>query len=259
VADLALRFRTHENKGTTDEALYNGLIQYSADHDSMLTICNYGNPDYSTIRIQQEEEENTVLLALGGSPGIWLALDGFRGWRGDDDTYQVTVANPLTGSIESLPVLDRRGGTEIRFDGEWRAVERIVTIGATDWKVQRDLIGEDTDESDGWAYTVTTDKLTPDSRHFIRAEGTDESGTEHYHTVILNYDCSQSYFNGDYDGDGVASIVDLAYLLDFVAENGPEPVGGSFRADANGDSELNITDLVYYLNFLYGTAGLPCH
>ncbi|UCE25531.1 MAG: hypothetical protein JSU74_05650 [Candidatus Zixiibacteriota bacterium] len=259
VEELATRFLTRQKSGTSHEYLYRGLLDYGAGHDEPLTLERCCRPDYATLRIKLEEEQKAVLLATGETGADWLAVDGFSGWKQDDGSYLVSIANPATGKIEWCAVRDYGAGSQLKLAGVWHPVEALVSIGATDWHVNRQLIGTDTDQSDGWSFYWTPDDLETSTRHFIRAESIDNTGIKHHNTVVLNYDCSTFFIPGDYNGDGAASIIDLLYLSEFIMNDGPQPVGGALRADANGDSRSNITDLVFYINYLYGDAGSPAH
>ena len=75
----------------------------------------------------------------------------------------------------------------------------------------------------------------------------------------MNYDCANFYVKGDYNGDNATNLQDLVYIIDFVLNGGPPPLGGTGRADANCDNNVNITDVVYYMNFMFGSAGTPCY
>ncbi len=259
VEDLAHHFNTRKNGGTCDGELFDGLLKHNTEHGSPLVFTARHLPRYSAIRTRLEEEEKAVLLALSGSPAQWIAVDGFLGWVSDEDSYFMAVCDPGSGTKKICPIRDTFGGAELKLYGQWQPIELMITIGARDWKVARTLIGEDSDDTDGWSVAWTPDDLPAPSCHFIRVEAIDRMGMTDYHTIILNHDCSQFHVAGDYDGDGLANIVDLAYLADFVADRGPEPVGGQIRADANGDNRINVTDVVYYVNYLYGAAGPPCH
>ncbi|UCG60701.1 MAG: hypothetical protein JSV52_10230 [Candidatus Zixiibacteriota bacterium] len=259
VEDFAGHFRTRENRGTFDDDLYAGLLEHNVEHGEPLIISTQNQPSYSTIRAYLEEEEQAVILALGGAPSTWVVVDGFSEWKPEQEHYLVRVCDPLCGEKKVCPLREDYMISKLKLGEEWHAIDRMVAVGANGWRVSRALIGEDPDESDGWALTWFTDQLAPSSCHFIRVEAVDSTGIRDHRTIILGHDCSQFQVAGDYNGDGVANILDLAYLGDFLGNRGPEPVGGSARADANGDRHINVTDLVYYVNYLYGGADPPCH
>ncbi len=257
IEDLSSRFRTRQNVGTFDEDLYRGLLDYGAEHGDIIKLENIRRPNYFTLRRLVEDEEQAVLLALGGKPGIWLIVDGFSGWKQTDNTYLVALGDPFTGVTELFDLRRTHSGSELNYAGHWQPIDLAIAVGAKDWETDRKFIGKDTEEFDSWSVSWTPEDLAPDSRYFIRAEGIDSDGIRSDHTIMLNHNCEQFFVVGDYNGDGVANIIDLAYLAEFVTNDGPQPVGGASRADANGDTHLNITDLVYYINYLYGMADPP--
>lgn len=259
VEDLAARFLTRQKSGTSHEYLYRGLLDFSADNNQALILERCCQPDYAALRIKLQEEQKAVLIAVGGLRIVWLAVDGFSGWKQSDGSYLVAVANPISGKTEMCAMRDHPAGSRLKLAGQWQPIELLVSIGVANWAVDRHFIGSDSEESDGWSFLWRPDSLAAEGRHFIRAESIDGVGIKHYQTVILNHDCSAFFTPGDYNGDGAASIIDLLYLSEFIISNGPHPVGGALRADANGDSHSNVTDLVYYINYLYGAAGSPAH
>jgi hypothetical protein len=257
VQEMAKRLKIAENDGTIDEYLFRGLLEFSSEHGNALTVEHIKHPDYAQIRKSLEEEEKAILLAIGGTPGLWLAADGFTGWVQSDGNYLISVCNPMTGVIEDLPIRSTKTESDIYFDDAWHGVDVMIAVGAVNWDIQRTLLGVDSDGSDGWWFPWTPEDLSPDTRYFIRAEGIDGFGIKCASTTIINYDCSHSYGLGDYDHDGSSNLIDLVYLTEFVTHDGEAPIRGAWRGDANGDTHLNIADLVYYINYLYGMAGPP--
>ncbi|TET97034.1 MAG: hypothetical protein E3J26_00460, partial [Candidatus Zixiibacteriota bacterium] len=96
---LAEKFATRENFGTYDENLLAGLKEYSATHGNEITFDYRRNPDYFLLRGWIEEEERAVIIGLGGTPGVWLAVDGFSEWEQPDGSYLVRLSDPLTGTL----------------------------------------------------------------------------------------------------------------------------------------------------------------
>lgn len=256
---LAAQFETRENLGTYDENLFEGLKDYSAARGNELSFDYRRNPDYFSLRTWVEDEQRAVIIGLGGSPGVWLAVDGFSGWEQPDGSYLVRVSNPLTGTLIDVAMRTNLGTNEVYLNGNWQRVDLMVSLLAKTWVVSRSLMGADLNGGDGWSFSWTPSGLTEDSLYFFRANGRDAVGLTGSFTVLLRYNCSQSYTPGDFDNDGQASILDLSYLIAFLALDGPPPVGGAGRADCNCDNNVNIADVVYYMNYLFGNAGPPCY
>jgi hypothetical protein len=57
------------------------------------------------------------------------------------------------------------------------------------------------------------------------------------------------YICGDANGDGLVSISDIVYLINYIFKFGPEPEVLK-KGDANGDGKTSISDVVYLINYL---------
>lgn len=67
----------------------------------------------------------------------------------------------------------------------------------------------------------------------------------------VTYEC------GDHDGDGVAKITDVVFLINYIFSGGPAPMDIS-GGDVNCDGRTSITDAVYYVNFIFDGGPAPC-
>ena len=81
--------------------------------------------------------------------------------------------------------------------------------------------------------------------------------------VILSFNsvpgCTGLRGNVDGDPDDCCSEDDIAYLIDFMFERGPQPACWS-EADVNGDGFVDIADLAYLMDFVKcgGRPPVPC-
>jgi hypothetical protein len=255
---FAAAFLTRNNQGTYDEAMWSGISSYAASQGGGFKFDYQRNPPYSDLRIWAEEEEKVVMLGLGGNPGLWVTVDGFVGWIRTDSAYSVSVANPLTGSIQSASWRDRTGYSELSLSGQWHRVDIMVSILATGWTVSRSAVGIDVTGSDGWMVPWTQLGISDGTWHYFRAIGHDFTDYVGTMTILAENNCGVIYTAGDYDDDRSATITDLFLLINFIADEGAPPSGGAARADCNCDNIVNIADIIYYMNYLYGTASAPC-
>lgn len=256
---LAARAETAVDGGSYDELLYRAMKYYFAEHGNLLDFAYMRYPDYYDLRRLVEEEQAGVMVALSGSCGLWLAVDGFTGWPGSGDLWALRVSDPTTGTFRELP-MRQSSQWQVQYSGQWLTVDIAVAMTARAHAVSRQLMGADFDGSDGWTFTwAPTGAVSEDSLYYFRTTGRDAGGLTGSDCVLLQYNCGASYESGDYNGDRIANIMDLSYLVEFITSDGPEPVGGPERADANGDGYVNIADVVYYMNFLFGSSSPPSY
>jgi hypothetical protein len=258
VERMATSFDVRVNHGCYDELVYSGLNSFNASKSNPLKLSVMRDPDYFALRQAVEEEQRSALLALGNTPGMWVAVDGFSGWKQLDGSYRVVVCNPATGMKETVSMRNNGGLSELYFGGSWKRVDMMITMVPVSWAVSRTSVGSDTNGSDGWAINTSTTGLASGAQYFYRAEGVDNTALRDVSTILVKFDCSGYYVQGDYNFDGRVNIVDLNYLIAFVTHTGPAPIGGAARADANCDGRVNIADVVYFINFLFGATTAPC-
>ncbi len=61
---------------------------------------------------------------------------------------------------------------------------------------------------------------------------------------------------GDADGNGITTISDSVYLINYIFNGGPEPPEYC-RGDADGNVLINISDAVYLLTYIFGGGPAP--
>ncbi len=255
---LATRFLTRTYKGTYDEDVVKGIQEYGLATGVNLKVTYTRIPDYFDIRTAVEEQQQAVMLAIGGNPGTWITMEGFVNWQQPDSSFYLKAAIPNYGSIQDVQFRMNGASGQIWFEGGWKNLDAMLTISPTDWSVTRTAIGSDMNGANGWSFSWSPGGISNGTWLYLRSLGTDATNQQGSSTVLVQYDCSQSFAAGDYTGDASSNLLDLNYLIAFVRGTGPAPVGGAGRADANCDNRVNIADVVYYMNFLFGGAGAPC-
>jgi len=63
---------------------------------------------------------------------------------------------------------------------------------------------------------------------------------------------------GDVNYDGVVNILDIIYFVDYLYEDGPEPMPERRVGDCNCDYIIDILDIVAIIDYLYRDAGPLC-
>ena len=74
---------------------------------------------------------------------------------------------------------------------------------------------------------------------------------------VTSFVANQSPICGDVNGDLATNISDMTYLVEFLFNDGPEPVA-TFAADFNCDGAVNITDMTYLVTYLFNNGPAPC-
>ena len=255
---IAVVLQTRPFEGTYDEAMLTGLATYAAGKGGGFKFEHKRDPSYADLRIWVEDEEKTVLLGLGGTPGLWVTVDGFVAWLRPDTTYFISVANPISGTIQTCLWRNRVGYSELYIQGIWHRVDVMVSILASAWSVSRTMIGVDFSGQDGWSVNWPDQGITDGTFYYLRAIGHDYDNNLGPFAMLAEHNCAAVFVAGDYNGDRTATISDLFLLIDFITRNGIPPSGGAGRADCNCDNVVNVTDIIYYMNYLYGQASPPC-
>jgi hypothetical protein len=255
---FAAVFNTRATLGTYDEAVFAGLKQYATAQGGGFEFDLQRQPDYADLRMWVENDDRVVLLGVGGSPGLWLTVDGFSAWQRTDSSYLVSVANPLSGVIEGGSWRDLAGHSEIMLAGVWHQVDLMISVFATGWSVPRSMISADFSGQDGWSVHWSPSGIIDGTYHYLRSVAHDQDDHQGAYSILIQHNCAAVYVPGDYDNDRTATMADLFRLIDFIAQDGPPPDGGAMRADCNCDNVVNVADIIYYMNYLYGTASPPC-
>ncbi len=258
VERLAATMQTRANKGTYDDLFLNGMQQYILTHGNELLFNVYRQPSYHTFRTLFQERELVVILALSGTPGLYLVASGVLGLADGQGRYMTTMSDPLTGINASLYMRDGLNGAEVYYGNSWHPVDMIFTVAGYNHTVTRDLVGLDASSVGGWSYDWSASNMVSDSLYFITATATDATGRIGMATSLTRFVC-QSYLKGDYDGNGVGNIGDVLYLINFIYKKGTAPVGGAYRVDANCDSEIGISDIIYAIRYFYSQGPEPCY
>ncbi len=259
VERLAVNMQTRQTLGTCDNQLISGLRQYIITHGNELRLTNHFNPDYHRLRTLLEERENLIILCVSGNPGAYLVAAGFYGPIDPDDINNIYISDPINGSIYGTQIRNDATGCEIFYKGNWHHIDRAIGIIGYSHSVSRTYLGTDSDPSGGWTLDWAGSDITEDSLYFLSATAVDNSGRMEMTSSLVDYTCQMTYVKGDFNDDGLANIGDALYLLDFIYENGPPPVGGEIRGDVNCDSRVDLNDAVAIIRFVFGQGTEPCY
>jgi len=108
----------------------------------------------------------------------------------------------------------------------------------------REIIEQSADTVGGYTYHIETGK-------------SDELGHGRINCFsALALAAEYTYAYGDANGDGVANVADLIYLVNYLFLDGPLPDPLS-AGDPNRDCTIDMADLIYLVNYLYLDGPIP--
>lgn len=258
---VAAMMLVQENAGLRDDRFALGLIRYLALNGlGQLSPSFSRQPNYSTLRNWTEEIGMATMLGVTGIPGEWLAVDGFLFRPTAEGANLIVVSDPWDGSKRNVYWRDVPGGAEIFYDNAWREVRIIVGLLPTGWTVPgRQQLGFDFAPIGQTSISLDSagSGLVDGSLYFITAQLTDAQDYVGQQTQLLELNCN-SFAVGDYNGNGVANIGDLSYLIAYQLQGGAPPVGGADRADVNCDTSIDLADIMSYINWIFQNGPAPC-
>jgi len=66
------------------------------------------------------------------------------------------------------------------------------------------------------------------------------------------------YTFGDANGDGIADISDVVYLIEYIFGGGPAPVPVFWSGDVDCSRRIDISDVVWMLDWMFNQGPAPC-
>ncbi len=91
--------------------------------------------------------------------------------------------------------------------------------------------------------------------YFWKVKAFDIWGLERFSNQTWNFRVF-SYIPGDVNDDEDVTIVDVVYLVNYIFNDGPEPIPLE-AGDANCDHEVTIVDAVYLINYVFNDGPEP--
>jgi len=109
-----------------------------------------------------------------------------------------------------------------------------------------------------WNTTEADTLNSPYLATFIVNDGTGRADTGQVSIEVVPLAIPPSTKGGDLNGDGIVSLVDVMYLVNYIYNNGPPP-NPVAAGDIDGDCFITIADIVYLVNYVLkqGPAPLP--
>ncbi len=107
-----------------------------------------------------------------------------------------------------------------------------------------------------WTTTPADTLNSPYLVTFIVNDGTGRADTGVVSVEVLPFATPPSGQDGDLNGDGNITLVDVVYLLNFLFDDGPPP-NPLAAGDINGDCFITLADVVYLSNYVLSNGPAP--
>lgn len=245
---LAGYMKTSPSRGTKASKVTSGLDKWLRDR---LGPCVFKYPLHQnnrkkmTFELYAEElKKEDILLGWGSYP--WHATTG-NSATAQSRTYD--VMDPATGTTKDYKWPDGSGNTKITHM----------------WIISPKVQPQPPPGTPGpppTQYSENTYRIvwTPDttetpynmwySFHVTVTDSLGHVGEDLFFFELADYVC------GDANGDGVTSVGDIVYNVNYLYKNGdpPEPIEAG---DANCDGIVNVGDVVFLVSYLYKDGPLP--
>ncbi|SYZ74407.1 exported hypothetical protein [Candidatus Zixiibacteriota bacterium] len=100
---------------------------------------------------------------------------------------------------------------------------------------------------------IATDSLFFGTQYWWKVKAADRTGLYTYSSDVKSF---RTWKLGDANGNWAVNILDVAYIINFLYNEGPSPVP-KYAADINGNCAVNILDVSYLINYLYKSGPAP--
>jgi subtilisin family serine protease len=231
-------------------------IRY-ADSNSVLVVSSVGNGHGDSVLYPAHYSENYPnVMAVSATtcndrladysnrgPQVCVAAPGGQGlpWN-TDDAFSTTPPYPVWLSQSPYYLTQSYG----YMAGTSMASGMVTGLAALLLSIEpnfnphelREIIEQSADEVGGYQYYVET------GRCYELGHGRINS----YQALVLA--SGYTYVYGDATGDGVVTLGDLVFVLNYLFKDGPLPDPPS-AGDPNGDCEISLSDVIYLMNYLY--------
>ena len=119
------------------------------------------------------------------------------------------------------------------------------------------IIGMDFNPSDGFSFYWNLGSI-PEGSYYISANCVDVAAHTSEGITRMNLDCEQVIL-GDVNGDGRIDVSDAVYLINYIFNEGTEPLPSNDNGDVNCDGRLDVSDAVFLINFIFRDGDPPCN
>jgi hypothetical protein len=103
------------------------------------------------------------------------------------------------------------------------------------------------------SYTLT-DSLTWGTRYWWKVKANDLNGGSAWSNQVFTF---RTVTPGDADNNGLVSLSDVVYLVNYIFGGGPAPQPLP-SGDADCSGRINLSDAVYLINYIFSGGPAPC-
>lgn len=211
--------------------------------DSVIYPAHYSENYQNVIAVSAMTCDERVSDFSNFGPQICVSAPGGQGLPWDaNDVFSTSPSYPVTLSESPYflaPSYSYVAGTSM-------ACGMVTGLAALLLAVEpnlnayelREIIELSADEVGGYQYYIETGKCHELGHGRINC----------YQALVIA--SGYTYVYGDANGDGVVTLADLVFLLNYLFKNWPLPDPPS-AGDANGDCEISLADVIYIMNYLY--------
>jgi hypothetical protein len=107
----------------------------------------------------------------------------------------------------------------------------------------------------GTPMSCCIDKLYP-RKYYFAVKAVSKTGLKANISNIA-YSPTSYYMKGDPNTDKKINIGDVTYLINFVFNNGKQPIPMD-AGDTNDDGKINVGDIGYLINYIFNNGPYPC-
>ncbi len=217
--------------------------------DSVIYPAHYSENYQNVIAVSAMTCDERLSDFSNFGPQICVSAPGGQGLPWDaNDVFSTTPSYPVTLSESPYFLTSSYGyiaGTSMAC-GMVTGLAALLLAVESDLNAYelREIIEQSADEVGGYQYYIETGKCYELGYGRINC----------YQALV--FASGYTYVYGDANGDGVVTIADLVFLLNYLFKDWALPDPPS-AGDANGDCEITLADVIYILNYLYRLGPTP--